>query len=48
MLDFVYLHEHGNIKLIPEEIFDRCSREKLTAYSRNYDKRTVKKLKEML
>lgn len=48
MLDYVYLKEHGNVKLIPEEIFDNCSKTKLLKYSKNYDKRTIKRLKEML
>ena len=48
MLDFVYLKEHGSIKLIPEEIFDSCSKTKLIKYSKKYDKRTIKKLKELL
>jgi len=48
MLDFVYLKEHGNVKLIPEEIFDDCSKNKLLKYSKNYDNRTIKRLKEML
>ena len=48
MLDFVYLKEHGNVKLIPEEIFDSCSKNKLLKYSKNYNKRTIKRLKEML
>ena len=48
MLDFVYLKEHGNVKLIPEEIFDNCSKNKLLKYSKSYDKRTIKRLKVML
>jgi len=48
MLDYVYLKEYGNVKLIPEEIFDGCSKTKLLKYSKNYDKRTIKRLKEML
>ena len=48
MLDFVYLKEHGNVKLIPEEIFENCSKNKLLKYSKNYDKRTFKKLKEIV
>ena len=48
MLDFVYLKEHGNVKLIPEEIFEKCSKNKLLKYSKNYDKRTFKKLKEIV
>lgn len=48
MLDFVYLKEHGNVKLIPEEIFEECSKNKLLKYSKNYDKRTIKRLMEIL
>ena len=48
MLDFIYLKEHGNVKLIPEEIFEKCSKNKLLKYSKSYDKRTIKRLKEML
>lgn len=48
MLDFFYLKEHGNVKLIPEEIFESCSKTKLLRYSKNYDKRTIKRLKEAL
>lgn len=48
MLDYIYLKEHGNIKIIPEEILDSCSRKKLAEYSKNYDKRTARRLKEML
>jgi len=48
MLDFIYLKEHGNVKLIPEEIFEKCSKNKLLKYSKNYDKRTIKRLKEIL
>lgn len=48
MLDFIYLKEHGNVKLIPEEIFESCSKTKLLKYSKNYDKRTIKRLMEKL
>lgn len=48
MLDFIYLKEHGNVRLIPEDIFEKCSRTKLIRYSKNYDKRTIKKLKERI
>jgi len=48
MLDFLYLKEHGNVKLIPEEIFEKCSKNKLLKYSKNYDKRVIKRLNEML
>lgn len=48
MLDFVYLKEHGNVKLIPEEIFDKCSKNKLLKYSKSYDERTNKRLKDLL
>lgn len=48
MLDYVYLKEYGNVKLIPEEIFEKCSKNKILKYSKNYDKRTIKRLKEML
>lgn len=48
MLDFVYLKEHGNVKLIPEEIFESCSKTRLFEYSQKYDKRTIKRLKELL
>jgi hypothetical protein len=44
ILDYTYLKEHGNIKLIPEEIFKNCSKTKLLKYSKNYDKRTIKRL----
>ncbi len=48
MIDFIYLKEHGNIKLVPEEIFEKCSKNKLLKYSKSFDKRTIKRLKEML
>jgi len=48
MLDFIYLKEHGNVRSIPEEIFETYSKTKLLNYSKNYDKRTIKRLKEML
>jgi hypothetical protein len=48
MLDYIYLKEHGNIKLIPEEIFDKCKKTKLVKYAKNYDSRTIKRLKERL
>lgn len=48
MLDFVYLKEHGNVKLVPKEIFEKCSKNKLLKYSKNYNNRTIKRLKEMI
>ena len=48
MLDFIYLKEYGNVKLVPEEIFEKCSKNKLLKYSKSYGKRTIKRLKEML
>lgn len=48
MLDFVYLREHGNINLIPEEIFEKCSKIRLLKYAKKYNKRTIKRLNEIL
>ncbi len=48
MLDYIYLKEYGNVKLIPEEILEVCSKTKLLKYAINYNKRTIKRLKEML
>jgi hypothetical protein len=48
MLDFVYLKEYGSVKLIPEEIFEECSKNKILKYSKSYDKRTIKRLNQLL
>lgn len=48
MLDFIYLKVRGNIKKIPVEIFEKCSRKRLLKYSKNYDKKTIEKLKELI